>query len=391
MEEKFNISSLFNISGNLTLSAMERYLEGRLTAEEKSIVEKHLATSPFDREALEGIRKHQIHDIPNSVATLQTKIGVAMTDKAAAPIMRSYRRYYWAAAAGIVGLAGLAVLMVFMFRVPDSLQTAVVNQEPETSRQSSVDSQQSVIGGIAMVNQDVLSASQSPSVKEVPIKVIQPPAKPPEPVYTIDADMASKPEKQVAVVENVAEPVREAIAAPPVTSVDDNATVAEEMIAYDAEEKAIDQQENVTLEEVAVTRKRTGSARKNKETEYEAMGIRTGKTPEEDTIVKESQIFTVVETMPEFPGGDSALYRYLGEKIHYPDSARANGIQGRVFVTFVIEKDGSVSDVRILRGIGGGCDEEALRVIQNMPKWIPGKQRGKPVRVQYNLPIKFSL
>jgi protein TonB len=71
--------------------------------------------------------------------------------------------------------------------------------------------------------------------------------------------------------------------------------------------------------------------------------------------------------------------------------AKESGIQGRVFVTFVVERDGSVTDVRVLRGIGGGCDEEAIRVVQNMPKWSPGKQRGKSVRVQYNLPVKFTL
>ena len=71
--------------------------------------------------------------------------------------------------------------------------------------------------------------------------------------------------------------------------------------------------------------------------------------------------------------------------------ARESGIQGRVFVTFVVERDGSVTDVRVLRGIGGGCDEEAIRVIKNMPKWNPGKQRGKSVRVQFNMPILFKL
>ncbi len=106
---------------------------------------------------------------------------------------------------------------------------------------------------------------------------------------------------------------------------------------------------------------------------------------------EEMEIFTVVESMPEFPGGESALYKFLAKNIEYPQIANEGGIQGRVFVTFVVEKDGSITDVRVLRGIGGGCDEEAIRVVKSMPKWKPGKQRGKPVRVQYNLPIKFTL
>ena len=111
----------------------------------------------------------------------------------------------------------------------------------------------------------------------------------------------------------------------------------------------------------------------------------------EEESEEERQIFMVVESMPEFPGGEAALYKFLAENIKYPQMAKESGIQGRVFVTFVVERDGRVTDVRVLRGIGGGCDEEAIRVVSDMPKWAPGKQRGKPVRVQYNLPVKFTL
>ena len=112
---------------------------------------------------------------------------------------------------------------------------------------------------------------------------------------------------------------------------------------------------------------------------------------EEEESAEETQIFMVVESMPEYPGGEAALYKYLAENIKYPQMAKESGIQGRVFVTFVVERNGSVTDVRVLRGIGGGCDEEAIRVVQSMPQWTPGKQRGKSVRVQYNLPVKFTL
>jgi TonB family protein len=135
--------------------------------------------------------------------------------------------------------------------------------------------------------------------------------------------------------------------------------------------------------------KRTGASKKAMEMQYQAEADAAG-LQQEDTASSVSQIFVVVETMPEFPGGEDAFNQYLADSIRYPAAAVENSIQGRVFVTFVVEKDGSVSDARILRGIGGGCDEEALRVIRNMPKWIPGKQRGKPVRVQYNLPIMFT-
>lgn len=111
----------------------------------------------------------------------------------------------------------------------------------------------------------------------------------------------------------------------------------------------------------------------------------------EEEEVSEVEIFTVVEESPSFPGGDVARIQFLQQNIVYPQMARESGIQGTVYVTFVVERNGNVTDVRILRGIGGGCDEEAVRVIKAMPKWQPGKQRGKPVRVQFNMPIKFTL
>ncbi len=112
---------------------------------------------------------------------------------------------------------------------------------------------------------------------------------------------------------------------------------------------------------------------------------------EEEEEVVEEQIFTIVEKMPTFPGGEKELFKYLGKSIKYPAMAKDAGISGVVYVTFVIDKSGAVKDAKVLRGIGGGCDEEALRVVKKMPKWSPGKQRGKAVKVQYNLPIRFTL
>ena len=101
--------------------------------------------------------------------------------------------------------------------------------------------------------------------------------------------------------------------------------------------------------------------------------------------------FTEVEVMPEFPGGMEGLIEYLSSNINYPAQAKEEGIEGKVFVNFVVEKDGSIGETKIRRGIGGGCDEEAIRVVNEMPSWTPGLQRDKPVRVSYNLPISFKL
>lgn len=112
---------------------------------------------------------------------------------------------------------------------------------------------------------------------------------------------------------------------------------------------------------------------------------------EEEEEEEDVQIFTVVENDPEFPGGMEALYKYLRDNIKYPQLARDNNITGRVYVTFVVERDGSIANPRVLKDIGGGCGQEAIRVVKSMPKWTPGKQRGKAVRVQFNLPVSFNL
>ncbi len=119
---------------------------------------------------------------------------------------------------------------------------------------------------------------------------------------------------------------------------------------------------------------------------------------------KEEEIFKIVEEMPHFPGCENIrkkekrdkcaqdkMLQFIYKNIKYPNIAKENGVEGTVVISFVVEKDGSITDVRIVREIGGGCGKEAMRVVKMMPKWVPGKQRGRPVRVQFNLPVKFKL
>jgi len=103
------------------------------------------------------------------------------------------------------------------------------------------------------------------------------------------------------------------------------------------------------------------------------------------------EIFTIVETQPLPKGGYEAFYKEVSEKLHYPSSAKRMGIEGKVYVQFVINKNGSITNVKVVKGIGSGCDEEAIRVMKTMPPWSAGRQRGRPVRVQMIIPIKFVL
>jgi len=108
-------------------------------------------------------------------------------------------------------------------------------------------------------------------------------------------------------------------------------------------------------------------------------------------VLHNDSIYFIAEEMPSFEGGDENLMKYLKTSINYPAPARMKKIEGTVVISFIIDRTGAPTNIRILRGIGNGCDEEALQVVKNMPKWNPGKMKGKPVRVQYNLPVKFKL
>ena len=103
------------------------------------------------------------------------------------------------------------------------------------------------------------------------------------------------------------------------------------------------------------------------------------------------KVYEKVEVMPEFPGGEQAMMEFVAKNVIYPKEAIEKEIDGRVLVSFIVEKEGSINEVKVMKGIGGGCDEEAVRVISAMPKWMPGKQEGKPVRVSYMMPITFRL
>jgi periplasmic protein TonB len=108
--------------------------------------------------------------------------------------------------------------------------------------------------------------------------------------------------------------------------------------------------------------------------------------PEEDNTP-----FLTVEVQPSFMGGNSEMYKFLGKNLKYPTAAQRANIQGKVFLSFIVEKDGSITDIETMKGIGFGCDEEAMRVVKLMPKWIAGKQNGRNVRVKFTIPVFFKL
>lgn len=178
------------------------------------------------------------------------------------------------------------------------------------------------------------------------------------------------------IIEKPAPPLKSSIKfTPPVIKPDEEVQEDEEI---KTQEELINTDINISVADVKGTDEENG----------QDIGDLNNMIVGEDTT---STPYAVVEQMPEFPGGEAALQRYLKNSIKYPNIAMENGIQGKVYVGFVVERNGSISNVRIARGVDASIDKEAMRVIRLMPKWIPGKQNGEPVRVSFTAPINFAL
>ncbi len=146
---------------------------------------------------------------------------------------------------------------------------------------------------------------------------------------------------------------------------------------------------NVVEDDVKLDQQEIISSEDNQKTAQVQTYVPPAAVEEEEE--SSQQIFTVVEKQPQFPGGDVKMMEYLNKNIRYPVIAQENGIAGRVICTFVVNRDGSIVDAEVVRGVDASLDREALRVINAMPKWVPGEQRGKPVRVKFTLPVTFRL
>jgi protein TonB len=193
-----------------------------------------------------------------------------------------------------------------------------------------------------------------------------------------DVELTSLAEKKEAKVERKEEPQVEKIEVEKVKS-----SVAFTTPEIKKDEDVAPEDEIKSQDELAQTNTAIGAfdVKGNDEAEGEVL-----KAKEEET-----KVFDVVEEMPQFPGGPNALFEYLSKNIKYPVVAEENGVQGRVIVTFVVERDGSITDVKVVKSVDPSLDKEATRVVKSMPHWIPGKQNGSAVRVKYTVPVTFRL
>jgi protein TonB len=203
-----------------------------------------------------------------------------------------------------------------------------------------------------------------------------------------DVELAKLAEKKEAKVEKKEEPKIEKVE---VEKVKSSVKFVPPVIKKDDEVKP--EEELKSQEELNKTNTAIGAfdVKGNDEAAGEVLKAKEVIAQPEPPKEEETKVFDVVEQMPSFPGGPSALMQYLSSNIKYPVVAEENGVQGRVVCTFVVERDGSVTDVQVARSIDTSLDKEAVRVLKKMPKWIPGKQNGSAVRVKYTVPVTFRL
>ena len=203
-----------------------------------------------------------------------------------------------------------------------------------------------------------------------------------------DVELAKLAEKKEAKVEKKEEPKVEKVE---VEKVKSSVKFVPPVIKKDDEVKP--EEELKSQEELNKTNTAIGAfdVKGNDEAAGEVLKAKEVIAQPEPPKEEETKVFDVVEQMPSFPGGPSALMQYLSSNIKYPVVAEENGVQGRVVCTFVVERDGSITDVRVIRSVDPSLDKEAVRVVKSMPKWIPGKQNGSAVRVKYTVPVTFRL
>ena len=203
-----------------------------------------------------------------------------------------------------------------------------------------------------------------------------------------DVELQSLAEKKEAKAEKKDEPEVEKIEIEKVKS-----SVAFTVPEIKKDEEVKEEQEIKSQDELQETNTAIGAfnVEGNDETGGEVLKAKEVIAEPEPPKVEETKVFDVVEEMPQFPGGQAALLEYLAKNIKYPVVAEENGVQGRVIVTFVVERDGSITDVKVVKSVDPSLDKEATRVVKSMPKWQPGKQNGSAVRVKYTVPVQFRL
>jgi len=393
---------LFNPSGCLSPEGMERYLADSLSAPERELASGHIAQCGLCRDALEGLAAaRKDHDLNRTLSDINARIaekyGITDSLPSTWPRPRFKRTYYRAAAATLLVLVGLTWLLNSTLlrneqdRVGQVMEVTVKEVPPvptarpgsEVSKpQTEPDALEPVVG------KEVANTEQEERVKETGReKLIPETAQPENDAITAGESLEefmTEEESGTGILQDEIRyqdiastlPVEYYLAEVIVSRPPEITSPGNARESLRTAKTASPQRESIRQEAVQPVKRRIPDAK--------------AKPGKKASSVK-GHFFKPVESMPAFPGGYDALVRYLSTHLNYPEKARKEGITGRVLLTFIIDGTGQPVDITVVSGIGGGCDEEAARVIRSMPKWEPARQNGQPVPVRFTLPVSFRM
>lgn len=388
-------SALFTPSGCLKGDTLLLFVSGKLKDMELTLAKQHIAECPLCSDAVEGLRlwlkENESDNVPAADATeTLNKKTTEISDKH--PFVKVHSHNTSSTALNEFHVR----TDIINERIKQRLHTHALIEASENKRLSykpfvwlaAAATIVLFIGGFWVIwvqnkfdnqklseNAELISA---PSVNSdnTDTQFVSPSANKPA--------IAMNDKKQKGTVEQTQQQIPTAIA--------DEEVLSQDML--DISSDAVPIIEALPLEEVAVMKEESKEYQAGKSAtapKGAALGGVRQKSQVVENMEESETVFTLVEEMPSFPGGETARNKFLAENIVYPKPATESGIQGTVYVSFIVDTKGNIMDVKILRGIGSGCDEEAIRVVKLMPRWKPGRQNGKLVRVLFNMPIYFKL
>ena len=410
---------LFTTSGCLKLDVLQKYNSSGLTDYERVLADTHLKECELCSDALEGLALVNNQDKLSSLITeineniSKNLLKEKATDKS--KTIKIYDRiFYYAAAASILILFGIFSYFKFNWKpikelsvVTEQTKKEEIRETPQTfdKKNKEIIIQQDVEPEVPHVIKPVTQKQKSheSAIAEKQIIKTEPKTIPDKQVE--DESYLAENESTEGVIEQTADEllidssVDIASAGQPVeyyisgVVVSGEAITGDELSEYEVAPQINSQAMGAKSSEYNKNQKSISRIASGQEDSQESISDTYNSTilePENESGDAKA-VFVVVEQIPEFPGGLEAMIKYLSENLNYPDSAKALGIQGTVYVSFIVNESGEVSDAQIKRGIGGDCDKEALRAIKSMPAWLPGLKKGKPVRVQLVIPVVFKL
>ena len=416
MIKRNKIVKLFLNSGCLAFDTVNYYLTDRLNPEDKKSVEKHISECEFCAEAIEGYRKTDIKE-PLSKTVEQLNIEIDKNYHSAGKKVLSLNQKiiaYSSLAASILILAGLFLVLKNMKISPDKIVTEKIllkdNKDRQGKDQENYRERVTGFSSDSVAEQIEIIKAIPSKVKEIPITRRLPVEVPFEPVIEATVEPQSVAEIIIAEDDLGAEAVEYQNIEIAETQTEHGIELASPVASKRSADKSRMKYAKKADLQVGQKYEKESThvilSENNAEPEYQMKLEETDSfkymegdhdlemdfVPFEEKEAGEEEVFIIVEDMPQFIEGDQNAFRkWIQQNLRYPEIAAENGISGRVFVQFVVNTKGKVVDARVIRGVDPALDKEALRVVNSSPKWQPGKQRGKPVKVQFTFPVVFVL